>query len=175
MSRTNRIILICVETTKGAKTDSIYVDKALKTLYDIDNETKIEYEYLMSKTKYNDKGIKRKIERKIKDFSEATIVYCLDSDDIFVNPETAVLNKRIEEYCKLEGYRIVWFCRDIEEVFLHRRVGSTDKLSEAAKFNARKGIGVATAELLGRMNITKEKTSNFTCVFDKLFAKKQSK
>ena len=108
-------------------------------MYNIDNETKIEYEYLTSKTKYNDKGIKRKIERKIKDFSEATIVYCLDSDDIFANPETAVLNKKIEEYCKLEGYRIVWFCRDVEEVFLHRRVGSTDKLSEATKFNAQKG------------------------------------
>lgn len=175
MRRTNRIILICVETTKEAKTDSIYIDKTLKYVYNIDNETKIEYEYLTSKTKYNDKGIKRKIERKIKDFSEATIVYCLDSDDIFANPETAVLNKKIEEYCKLEGYRIVWFCRDIEEVFLHRRVGSTDKLSEAAKFNAQKGIGVATAGLLGRTNVIKEKTSNFTCVFDKFFDKKQSK
>lgn len=175
MSRTNRIILICVETTKDAKTDSIYIDKTLKYVYNVDNETKIEYEYLTSKTKYNDRGVKRRIERKIKDFSKAIIVYCLDSDDIFANPETAALNRKVEDFCKREGYKIVWFCRDVEEVFLHRRVGSTDKLSEAAKFNAQKGIGVATAKLLGRTNIVKEKTSNFTCVFDKLFVKKQSK
>lgn len=50
MRRTNRIILICVETTKEAKTDSIYIDKTLKYVYNIDNETKIEYEYLTSKT-----------------------------------------------------------------------------------------------------------------------------
>lgn len=172
MSRTNRIILICVETTCGAKTDSIYIDKTLKTLYNIDNETKIDYVYFTSKTMYGDNGIKRKIEQKIKGFSDATIVYCFDSDDIFINAETILLNKKIEKHCKFNGYKIVWFCRDIEEVFLHRRVKKTEKLSEAAKFNSKNGVGEATVESLSRADVSSKKTSNFACVFDAFFHKK---
>ena len=117
MSRTNRIILICVETTKDAKTDSIYIDKTLKYVYNVDNETKIEYEYLTSKTKYNDRGVKRRIERKIKDFSKAIIVYCLDSDDIFANPETAVLNKKLRSIANFEGIESYGFAETLKKYF----------------------------------------------------------
>ncbi len=79
MRRTNGIILICVETTKEAKTDSIYIDKTLKYVYNVDNETKIEYEYLTSKTKYNDRGVKRRIERMLPKRRQATLLVFLTS------------------------------------------------------------------------------------------------
>ena len=121
---------------------------------------------------YYANGIKRKIEQKIKLFSDATIVFCFGSDDIFVDTETVSLNKKIEKYCKSNGYKIVWFCRDIEEVFLHRKVEKSEKIISAAKFNVKKGLGEASVTLLNRAGALSKQTSNFTCVFDALFNRK---
>ena len=44
--------------------------------------------------------------------------------------------KNTRQYCKEKGYEFVWFCKDIEQVYIGKRVADKDKKKEAAKFKA---------------------------------------
>ena len=37
------------------------------------------------------------------------------------------LNADIENFCHQNGYKFIWFCRDVEEVFLHKTVEDSKK------------------------------------------------
>ena len=55
-----RQILFCVESNPQARTDSMYVDTAIKTSFLIDNNVTINYIYMNGKSRYNDsKTLKR--------------------------------------------------------------------------------------------------------------------
>lgn len=171
MNQTNKIILIVVETTKNANTDGLYISKAIQHLYNIGNEIKIHYEYLTSKTKYGDKGIIKKINKDVKNFSESYIIYCLDTDNINSNHAQIEINSQIKQFCHEKGYEIIWFCRDIEEVFLHKRINDTQKVAEAKRFGSRNGIGRATVSTLS-CEPNNNKKSNFIKVLDKYLERK---
>ena len=54
------------------------------------------------------------------------------------------MNTDIENFCRQNGYKFVWFCRDIEEVFLHKTVDDSKKKEEVAKFKKGNDLGKAT-------------------------------
>lgn len=43
-------------------------------------------------------------------------------------------------FCDKKGYELVWFCKDIEQVYLKRKVKDKDKKDETARFKAKKLI-----------------------------------
>ena len=171
MDQTNKLILIVVETTNKAQTDPAYISKAIREIYKQDSLITERYGYLSAKTNYKSRSIINEIKSKTSGFEEYHIVYCLDTDDIFTDPMQLNQNNEIMEYCRKNNYDVIWFCRDIEEVFLHKKINDTEKLKESKKFSSKKGISSATLQSLSSEGKYKQ-TSNFTKIFDKYFERK---
>ena len=170
----NRLLLICVETTNKAKTDMAYIDKVLKTLYVIDNETKIDYEYMESKYKYNSKKVQNRINNKLKTFKNYKVILCVDTDNIDVDQSDAKKVKEIESFCKQNNYDFVWFCRNIEEVFWGVIVEDREKIIKAKMFGSKNKIEDSFIKAL-QSNEIKRNKSNFLIVFDKYLLRKKQR
>lgn len=165
MSRTNKLIVICVECNKQSETDKIYISETIKKYYNIGNEVAIRYCKMGTKTKYN--KIQSKIKEATKNAPDYTIILCVDTDDIFASSEAVSLNEKITEYCHAQGYELVWFCKDIEEVFLHEIVSDTDKPKKAELFKTNPRTCKATESSLSVQTPDNRKKSNLLRVLDK--------
>ncbi|MBO4695193.1 MAG: hypothetical protein J5656_04645 [Clostridia bacterium] len=170
MEQANRLLLVCVETNSKSKTDVFYINKILQTIYVIDNETKIDYVYLDGKHKYKNKTVLDSIRKKSKNFANIHIIYCIDTDDIFTNPKHIALNEEISQYCAVNNYDLVWFCRNVEEVFLGKIIKDKDKVKEAKKFGALKEIDNSIIKSLDA-TIQAKRKSNLMLVFNNYFKK----
>ncbi len=165
-----KLVVFCVETDKKAQTDNKYIDKAIREFYVIDNNIKIAYAYMNGKGNYNKKSVALQIKRHFSgDFDEKHVVYCIDADDI-ADGDVIDQNRKIKEFCDELNYHLIWFFRDIEEVFLHKRVNRSEKLAESDKFRRTKGLCKATQNTLSS-NHENPKHSNFLCVLDHFMEK----
>ena len=168
-------VILCVETNKQAKTDAGYIDAVIKQHYCINSEIKLQYEYFSGKGKYKApstlKNIKKDIEA-LKDESLSTVIYFIDTDKYDSNPEDQKLNTEIQNFCNQRGYHLVWFCRNIEEVFLHKMVEDSKKKEAVAKFKAENNLGKATEKTLSARSMGREK-SNMLLVLNQVLEKKQ--
>lgn len=81
------------------------------------------------------------------------------------------MNTDIENFCRQNGYKFVWFCRDIEEVFLHKTVDDSKKKEEVAKFKKGNDLGKATEQTLSARSIARKK-SNMLLVLDQVLNRK---
>ncbi|MBQ8425652.1 MAG: hypothetical protein IJX17_06485 [Clostridia bacterium] len=172
MNKLNKAIVICVECSQQYPSDSLYIDKILKHIYLL-NETKINYIYLAGKGNYNSNKTIKKINKHLSNKKIITkIIYCLDTDNFKTSPEDAKLNKEIELFCISNNYELVWFCRDIEEVLINKRVSDSQKPKEAQKFQkANNNINSELISKLKHENINIKK-SNFLNKFDKELIRK---
>lgn len=167
-------VILCVETNKKAKTDVGYIDAVIKQLYCIDSEIKLQYEYFNGKGGYKDSTVLENIEKDmnaLKERSLSKVVYFIDADKYDSNPEDQQLNTDIENFCQQNGYKFVWFCRDIEEVFLHKTVGDSKKKEEVAKFKKGNNLGKATEKTLSARSMARKK-SNMLLVLDQVLNRK---
>lgn len=168
-------MIFCVETRKNADTDGIYLTEILKSRYVISNQVKISKIYMGTKSKYNSREVLNEIKQKTKDFihGESHVVYCIDTDNYESNHEQKKEFEEIEKFCTQNGYELVWFCHDVEEVFLGRKVANSDKRKEAEAFRKNRMIEQVEEEQL--MSKTRRKhTSNLLTVVDKYLDKKNS-
>lgn len=62
------------------------------------------------------------------------VIICIDTDEIFQNPVFAAEFRKIRSFCNDHQYELIWFCRDIEEVFLGKRISNTEKKPSAHSF-----------------------------------------
>ena len=49
--------------------------------------------------------------------------------------------EKAKKYCDDHEAEFVWFCKDVEQVYIGKRVDDSQKKKEAASFKARKLIG----------------------------------
>ena len=164
-----RQIIICVETTKDAKTDAFYIDKTIKYYYHIGN-IKISYVYCNGKGNYCSKKVIDKIDMLKRNANANYVVFAFDTDMNSTSVEDNLLNDKIENYCLKNKYSFVWFCRDIEEVFLHQKIDKKDKIKMAKKFGSDYFPKSLTPNL-SSTEMSKYK-SNILLVFDKLLTRK---
>lgn len=73
--------------------------------------------------------------------------------------------KEAKKYCKDRGYEFVWFCKDIEQVYIGKRVDDSQKKKEAATFKAKKMIQKVDKNRLS-VNTYKVSASNIMKVLD---------
>lgn len=59
-------------------------------------------------------------------------------DEYDNKPEDAEFLNSAKQYCMEKGYDFVWFCKDIERVYLNKKVDDGQKKKEAAMFKAKK-------------------------------------
>lgn len=130
-------VVFVVETKEKAKTDTRYIIRLWDQIYGVDNnDIKRQFVYMEGKDKYNKDNIRSKINSYIRENrdGENHIVYCFDTDKIDSVAEDLEKTKTYKKYCIDNGYKFVWFCYDIEMVFIGRSVPDSEKEEESKKF-----------------------------------------
>lgn len=166
-------MILCVETKKSADTDSIYILDTISRWYKVDNKVKISKINMNSKSRYNSKDVVREIAKKEKEFvlGDTHVIYFIDTDQYDRNPEHEREWKEISCFCENNGFDLVWFCHDVEEVFWGHKVSDSQKVQEATAFRKKKGIEEVSAERLSCTTI-RASASNILKVFDKYLERK---
>lgn len=167
-------LIICYESRSSADTDYIYIHEFITYFY-----SKYNRKFKVSKIPLKTKGNYNRIERKIKDKIRAYqytnknekqyVIFCLDTD--YGIREALDYNNKIIEYCEAKKFYLIWFHRDVEEVFLKRRVKDKDKTEEATKFSKNNLIQSIDINKLTSVDITSTsyQKSNIKEVLDKIF------
>lgn len=166
-------MILCVETKKSADTDSIYILDTINRWYKVDNKVKISKINMNSKSRYNSKDVVREIAKKKKEFvlGDTHVIYFIDTDQYDRNPEHERELKEITRYCEDNGINLVWFCHDVEEVFLGHKVSDSQKVQEATTFRRKRKIEEIQTEKLS-CNIKRACVSNIMNILDKYLARK---
>ncbi len=135
-------MILCLETNKRANTDYIYIKEILNHFYQRSNQIKISPVYMGTKTKYRSNDTLKEIKRKTKDFTfgQTKVIYCIDTDEFEKSAEHANEFCAIQQFCEINNYDLIWFCHDVEEVFLGKRIPDSQKVREAGAYRDRKGI-----------------------------------
>lgn len=131
-------LIIAVEANKESRSDYRYIDPFIKRYFKI-GTNKISYVYMGSKMNYSDKGINAQINSLINSYrktGKSHVIYCFDTDDFSVSPEHQVNDEKIKKDL-VHDSDIVWFNRDIEEVFINRRLENSEKKSKSIDFLAK--------------------------------------
>ena len=167
-------LIFCVETNKKADTDSIYISELVNYFYELNNQIKINKVYMGTKSKYNSKEVLKEIEKKTKAFvlGETKVIYCIDTDEYEKCIEHQTELNIIKQYCKENGYDMIWFCHDVEEVFLNKKISDSQKVQEAGAFRRKKGIQEIRLDYL-TSSVMRVHTSNIMQVLDKYLARKK--
>ena len=152
-------LILCVETNKKADTDSKYIFETIRYYYNVDNSVKLSKIYMGTKTKYNSKEVLKEIKQKI------------DTDQYEKNPNHKKEYDEIQKYCEHENYEMVWFCHDVEEVFIGYKVSDSDKTKKAAEFVKKNIVKNVNYKKLSSDKLIKN-TSNMLLVFDKYLQRK---
>ena len=166
-------MIFCLETNKRANTDYIYIQETIDWLYQKSNQIKFSPVYMGTKTKYRSKDILKEIKQKTKEFTigQTKVIYCIDTDEYEKNPEHANAFRDINRFCEENSYDLIWFCHDVEEVFLSQKVQDSKKVEEAGAFKRKNGIQeIDMGRLCG--DVVRVHTSNILCVLDQYLTRK---
>ena len=136
-----------METDQKTKSDYVYIKSTIESFYHLDQANiKISPVYMGGRGNYASPKIKKRIEKLKKDYSRGSdknrsvVIYCFDCDNYDKNPTDAHFLEKARRYCRDLEYRYVWFCKDIEDVYLGRSIPDNQKKKESETFKKRKKI-----------------------------------
>ena len=89
--------------------------------------------------------------------NQSRVIYCFDCDNFDTNAEDENFLKNAKQYCEENGYGFVWFCRDIEQVYIGKQVEKSLKRTEAATFKAKKLITDVNADKIVTAALSRER------------------
>lgn len=169
-------LIFVVETNKTCKSDWIYIKDTVERFYQYDRaQVKLSPVYMNGKGKYKDK--EKDILKLISQYASTSkanrskVIYCFDCDDYDMKPEDLKSLESAQQYCSEKGYDFVWFCKDIERVYLGKKVDDSQKKKEAEKFKAKKLIHNIDASKLS-VTSYQANTSNIMKILDKYLTRK---
>ena len=167
-------MILCVETKKSADTDSVYISETINRWYVVDNKIKLSKIYMNAKSKYNSKSVTREIAKLKRDYrnGESKVIYFIDTDQYETNSDHARELEEIRRYCRDNGHDLVWFCHDVEEVFLGHKVSDSQKVKEVSAFRRKGKINEMQISKLSSETI-RANTSNIIKVLDKHLTRKR--
>lgn len=169
-------LIFVVETNSKCKSDWIYIKDTIERFYQYDRvQTKFSPVYMDGKGKYEKK--EAKISELVKQYAstaktnQSRIIYCFDCDDYDSKPEDLNFLNRAKQYCYDNGYDFAWFCKDIERVYLGKKVDECRKKAEAAAFKTKKLIESVDAGKLTAASY-RTNTSNLMTILDQYLERK---
>ena len=138
-------LILVVETNEKCKSDWIYIKDTIEHFYQYNQaQTKFTPVYMDGKGKFKNK--EREINTAISQYAhsnkanQSIVIYFFDCDKYDTKPEDAQFLIDAKLYCDTKAYDFVWFCKDIEQVYLGNSVADSQKKKTAASFKAKKGI-----------------------------------
>lgn len=135
-------LIVLVETDVKCKSDWIYIKETIEHFFEIDQtQIKLTPVYLGGKSKYDKKSkeiskLKSQYCATCKE-NDSVVLLCLDCDDYDIKSEDKAFLENAKRYCDNNGIELVWFCKDIERVYMGEKIPNTMKKAEATKFKAK--------------------------------------
>lgn len=169
-------LIFVVETNSKCKSDWIYIKDTIENFYQYNHtQLKLSVVYMDGKGKYKKKEKEiaslRSQYQSVSKMNETKVIYCFDCDEYDVKQEDADFLKSVQQYCKEKAYEFVWFCKDIESVYLGKKIADGDKKREATLFKAHKEVKLIKEHSLLAENY-KTNSSNIMNVLDKYLERK---
>lgn len=163
-------LIFVVETDKKCKSDWIYIKSVLDYYYTYGAHLKLYPVYMAGRGNYKEKEseVKTMISKykATSDTNETKVIYCFDCDKYDTNQVDRDFLLNSQEFCKENEYDYIWFCRDIERVFLGRKISDNQKKKEAAKYKAKNLVTKVDRARLSQTALG-ENRSNILTVLDK--------
>ncbi len=140
-------LIICVETNKKCNSDYIYIKSSIEQFYSVNQgNIKLSPVYLDGKGNYSSKKTLKNIDTLSKQYrvssedNKSVVLCCFDCDEYDSRPEDMVFLDGVKSFCDEKGFKFVWFCKDIEQVYLGKSVPDNSKKNEANTFLKKKMI-----------------------------------
>ena len=132
-------LIFVVETDNKCKSDWIYIKDTIEYFYEYDRtDIKLSPVYMNGKGRYKNK--EKEIQGLISQYRNKSniskVLYCFDCDDYDKKPEDSNFLETAKKYCDYKGYEFVWFCKDIEHVYIGNQIDDSKKKKTAADFVA---------------------------------------
>lgn len=163
-------LIFVVEANKSCKSDWIYIKSTIDYFYKYDRtKLKLSPVYMDGKGKYKQK--EKEVKSLISQYSKSSkgnkskVIYCFDCDEYDNKNEDLTFLKTVKKYCDDRGYDFVWFCKDVEQVYLGKKVDNSQKKKESAKFKGNNLITKVNVHSLSGKSY-KANTSNIMTVLD---------
>lgn len=167
-------LIFVVETNKQCKSDWIYIKETVEHFYQINQaHTKLSVVYMNSKSRYNSNSVEKEIQNMVSQFNsrESRVIYCFDCDDYDGKYDDQKFLEDAKQYCKKNSYDFVWFCKDIEQVYMGKSVTDKQKKSTATSFSGKRLIYKVDERKLSVDNF-QIKCSNIMKVLDQYLPRK---
>ena len=97
--------------------------------------------------------------------NKSKVKYCFDCDEYDNKIEDLTFLKTVKKYCDDRGYDFIWFCKDVEQVYIGKRVDNSKKKNESTKFKKNNLITKVDVHRLSGRDY-RIKTSNIMTVLD---------
>lgn len=169
-------LIFVVETNKKCKSDWIYIKDTIDHFYKYDQaQIKFSPVYMDGKGKYKNK--EKEISSLISQYfsgskaNQSVVIYCFDCDDYDSEQEASDFLITAKRYCDERNYDFVWFCKDIERVYLEKKVADSQKKKEAAMFKRKKLINFVEKNRLIATSY-RANMSNIMNIIDKYLTRK---
>lgn len=139
-------LILVVECDERSKSDLIYIKETIEHFYQIGAQVKLSPVYMKGKGNYRNSKTANDIKKYISQYQATNrsniskVIYCFDCDDYDIKPSDANFLDTAFQYCKERDYELIWFCKDVERVYIGRKVDDKQKKSEAGKFKTKKLI-----------------------------------
>lgn len=129
-------LIFVVETNKKNKSDWMYIRKTIDHFYKYnDANLKLNVVYMDGRNKYIAKENEiKKLVAQYEKTGKSIVIMCFDCDEYQSKPEDKIFLENAEKHCNEKGYRFVWFCKDIEHVYLGMQIESNQKQKKAVSF-----------------------------------------
>ncbi len=162
-------IILVLETRNSCESDYYYVKSAIDYFY-FERSFKISKLFAKTKSELINKD-KRIALLKERYHGQSVVFICADYDR-----DDDPLNKKIEQYCLLNSFELVWMNLDVEEVFLGKQIYSKMKKKEAFNFLTYKNSIISSLKTLNVVNPTsRHPASNLLILLDKYLKRKREK
>lgn len=165
-------LIFAVETNKKCNSDWIYIKDTIEYFYSYERtQVKFSVVYMDGKGNYNSKKKEKEIKSLTSQYSSTSntnrsrVIYCFDCDDYDSKMDDLKFLEEAKKYCDEHEYDFVWFCKDVEQVYIGKKVDDSQKKKEAATFKAKKQINSIDSKKLLMKNY-RNNTSNSMNVLD---------
>lgn len=133
-------LIFVVECDEKSKSDWIYIKETIEHFYQIGTQIKLSPVYMRGKGNYRNSKTMRDIKAYISQYRAVNksniskVIYCFDCDDYDIKQSDAKFLQNAFQYCQERDYEFIWFCKDVERVYIGRKVDDRQKTNEAARF-----------------------------------------
>lgn len=165
-------LIFAVETNKKCNSDWIYIKDTIEYFYSYERtQVKFSVVYMDGKGNYNSKKKEKEIKSLASQYSSTSntnrsrVIYCFDCDDYDSKMDDLKFLEEAKKYCDEHEYDFVWFCKDVEQVYIGKKVDDSQRKKEAATFKAKKQINSIDSKKLLMKNY-RNNTSNIMNVLD---------